>query len=136
MPLSRCLSLRGPPEHPRSGESDDPAPPFPPHRGARRRTGCEARNGRECHWRPCHRRREMTTQMGAGPSARSSTSPPCTRTMPAAALDGRACGTRSNTCSPTESSHRIGMDQGKAIAPSPSSHRGRNGCVEESVDWG
>jgi hypothetical protein len=136
MPLSHCLSLRGPPEHPHSSEGDDPAPPFPPDRGARGRTGCEAWNGRECRWRLCHRRRrrEMTTRMGASPSTHSSTSPPCTRTMLIAALDGRACRTRSSTCSPTESSHRISMDQGEAIGPSLSSHRGRNGRVKESVD--
>jgi hypothetical protein len=32
-PPGRCLSLWGLPEHPRSSEGDDPAPPFPPDGG-------------------------------------------------------------------------------------------------------
>jgi hypothetical protein len=96
-----------------SGEDEDPAPPSPPDGGACGWTCCEARNGRTRHWPPGLRRRRQEMAGGSPPA------PPPRRpariTTPAAMLDGRASGTRSNAAPPAST----------ATTPAEMGERGR-----------
>jgi hypothetical protein len=113
MPPGRCLSLRGPPEHPRSGEGDDPAPPFPPDGGTRGTDACVA--GRRARGR----RRQ---QIAAGSPARTTTFTPRMKTTAATTVDGGARRTWSCARSYGNRGHRVGMkDRGRTSRSSPSS---------------
>jgi hypothetical protein len=139
MPPGHCLSPRGPPEHPCSGEGNDPAPPFPPDGGARGWTCCEAWNGRTRRWPPGLLRRRQEMVGGSSPTPPQHR--PERRTTLAAMLDGRARGTSSCARSSGEHRHRAGRNGREAAASrcfgrlsvSPLTHR-RNGQGEQEEE--